>query len=109
MKPYRIVIEVRLPGDVKRYRVSDLKGEVIGTDGYRQLLPYDKRMPTASRAPAANGREVVITSSSSIDVIKNRVQIIIVVPGARNLVKDRIQIRSRRLREDQEVHDWGAP
>ncbi len=103
LKPYRIVIEVRLPGDVKRYRVSDLKGEVIGTDGYRQLLPYDKRMPTASRAPAANGREVVITSSSSIDVIKNRVQIIIVVPGARNLVKDRIQIRSRRLREDQEL------
>ena len=103
LKPYRIVIEVRLPGDVNKYRVSDLKGEVIGTDGYKQFLPYDKAMPSAARAPAANGREVVLTSSSSIDVIKNRVQIIIVVPGARNLVKDRITIRSRRLREEQEL------
>lgn len=103
LKPYRIVIEVRLPGDVNKYRVSDLKGEVIGTDGYKQILPYDKSMPSAARAPAANGKEVVLTSSSSIDVIKNRVQIIIVVPGARNLVKDRIKIRSRRLREDQEL------
>ncbi len=103
MKPYRIVIEVRLPGDVKKYRVSDLKGEVIGTDGYKQFLPYDKNTPSASRAPAANGKETVINSSSSIDVINNRVQIIIVVPGARNLVKDRINIRSKRLREDQEL------
>lgn len=103
MKPYRIVIEVRLPSDVIKYRVSDLKGEVIGTDGYKQFLPYDKGMPSAARAPAANGKEVVITSSSIIDVIKNRVQIIIVVPGARNLVKDRIKIRSRRLREEQEL------
>jgi len=101
LKPYRIVIEVRLPGDVKKYRISDLQGEVIGTDGYKQFLPYDKRMRSASRAPAANGREVEITSSSSIDVINNRVQIIIVVPGAKNLVKDTIKIRSRRLREDQ--------
>lgn len=103
MKPYRIVIEVRLPGDVKKYRVSDLKGEVIGTDGYKQFLPYDKNSPSASRAPAANGKETVINSSSSIDVINNRVQIIVVVPGARNLVKDRIKIRSKRLREDQEL------
>ena len=103
LKPYRIVIEVRLPGDVNKYRVNDLKGEVIGTDGYKQFLPYDKAMPSAARAPAANGREVILTSSSSIDVIKNRVQIIIVVPGARNLVKDRIKIRSRRLREEQEL------
>lgn len=103
LTPYRIVIEVRLPGDVNKYRVSDLKGEVIGTDGYKQFLPYDKAMPSATRAPAANGKEVVLTSSSSIDVIKNRVQIIIVVPGARNLVKDRIKIRSRHLREEQEL------
>lgn len=103
MKPYRIVIEVRLPGEVEKYRVSDLKGEVIGTDGYKQFLPYDKNTPSASRAPAANGKETVINSSSIIDVINNRVQIIIVVPGARNLVKDRIKIRSKRLREDQEL------
>ncbi len=103
LKPYRIVIEVRLPGDVKKYRVNDLKGEVIGTDGYKQSLPYDRNAPSASRAPSANGKEVVIESSTSIDVINNRVQIIIVVPGARNLVMDRIKIHSRRLREDQEL------
>ncbi len=103
LKPYRIVIEVRLPGDVSKYRINDLQGEVIGTDGYKQFLPYDKSMPSASRAPAANGKEVILTSSSSIDVIRNCVQIIIVVPGAKNLVKDRIKIRSRRLRENQEL------
>lgn len=103
LKPYRIVIEVRLPSDVKKYRVNDLKGEVIGTDGYRQFLPFDKDARNATRSPAANGKEIVITSSASIDVIKNRVQIIIIVPGARELVKDQIKIRSRRLKEDQEL------
>ncbi len=103
LKPYRIVIEVRLPDDLKKYRVSDLKGEVIGTDGYKQRLPYDALMASATRTPAENGREVVLKSSSIIDVIKNRVQIIILVPGARNLVKDHIKIRSRRLREEQEI------
>ena len=60
-------------------------------------------MPSAARAPAANGREVILTASSSIDVIQHRVQIIILVPGAKNLVKDRIKIRSRRLHEEQEL------
>lgn len=103
LKPYLIVIEVRLPGDVKKYRTNDLKGEVIGTDGYKQLLPYDRNSPSASFAPLADGKKTVIDSSTNIDVINNRVQIIVTVPGARNLVKDRIKIRSRRLREDQEL------
>ena len=34
---------------------------------------------------------------------KNRVQIIVKVPGAARLVKDVIKIRSRKLKEEQEL------
>jgi aspartate carbamoyltransferase regulatory subunit len=38
-----------------------------------------------------------------LDVVKNKVQIVIRVPGGARLVKDVITIRSRRLKEDQEL------
>jgi hypothetical protein len=38
-----------------------------------------------------------------LDVIDNRVQIIVKVPGAARLVKDEIRIRSRKLKEEQEL------
>jgi hypothetical protein len=48
---YSIVIEVRLPDDVKEFRVSDLVGEVRGSDKYVQKIPYDKDAPYASGYP----------------------------------------------------------
>lgn len=100
---YQIVIEVRLPDDVKKFKVNDLVGEVRGSDGYSQKIPYDRDTPYASGYPAENKRIMVLESSTVLDVINNRVQIIVKVPGAARLVKDEIRIRSRKLKEEQEL------
>lgn len=100
---YSIVIEVKLPDDVKKYRVSDLSGKVKGTDGYEQKLPYDTRTPGASGYPVPGGGIKRLETSTMLDVVKNKVQIVIRVPGGARLVKDVITIRSRRLKEDQEL------
>ncbi|MFN5907668.1 MAG: hypothetical protein ACK6D6_20720 [Planctomyces sp.] len=100
---YSIVIEVKLPDDVKKYRVSDLSGKVKGTDGYEQKLPYDTRTPGASGYPVPGGGIKRLETSTTLDVVKNKVQIVIRVPGGARLVKDVITIRSRRLKEDQEL------
>lgn len=100
---YSIVIEVKLPDDVKKYRVSDLSGKVRGTDGYEQKLPYDTRTPGAAGYPVPGGSIKRLESSTILDVVKNKVQIVVRVPGGARLVKDVITIRSRRLKEDQEL------
>ncbi|MFN9720907.1 MAG: hypothetical protein ACK58L_19600 [Planctomycetota bacterium] len=107
---YSIVIEVRLPDDVKKFRVADLTGEVKGSDKYSQKIPYDTRTPNASGYPTANERIVRLDASTVLDVIDNKVQIVIKVPGAARLVKDTIKIRSRKLKEEQELTlIFGAP
>ena len=100
---YSIVIEVRLPDDVKEFRVSDLVGEVRGSDKYVQKIPYDKDAPSAAGYPVENAGIKVLTSSTVLEVFKNRVQIIVKVPGAARMVKDVIKIRSRKLKEEQEL------
>ena len=100
---YSIVIEVRLPDDVKEYRVSDLVGEVRGSDKYVQKIPYDKDSPSAAGFQTKEKGFKVLTNSTTLEVFKNRVQIIVKVPGAARLVKDVIKIRSRKLKEEQEL------
>ena len=101
---YSIVIEIRLPDDVKEFRVSDLVGEVRGSDKYVQKIPYDKDSPYAAGYPVENAGIKVLDNSTILKVEKNRVQIIVKVPGAeKRLVKDVIKIRSRKLKEEQEL------
>jgi len=82
---YQIIIVVRLPDRVKRYQASDLKGLVIGTDGYKQPIPG----PEYSR-----GRVY-------LPMKEQTAQLVITVPGAQQRVKDTIEIRSTTLREKQ--------
>ena len=100
---YSIVIEIRLPDDVKEYRVSDLVGEVRGSDKYVQKIPYDKDAPSAAGFQTKDKGFKVLTNSTTLEVFKNRVQIIVKVPGAARMVKDVIKIRSRKLKEEQEL------
>ncbi|MFO0976376.1 MAG: hypothetical protein U0996_08250 [Planctomycetaceae bacterium] len=100
---YSIVIEVRLPAEVKKYRVNDLSGKVVGSDGYEQKLPYDSRTPGAAGYPTEGGKVLRLEASTMLDVIDNKVQIVISVPGGKRMVKDAITIRSRRLKEEQEL------
>jgi hypothetical protein len=103
MEAYSIVIEVRLPSDVKRFRVSDLNGEVRGSDGYTQKIPYDSRAPYASGYPTPEKKIEILQASTTLDVIDNKIQIVVKIPGGARLVKDVIRIRSRKLNEDEEL------
>ena len=78
---YVIVIQVQLPQGVKSYSPADLAGEVHGTDRYFQSIPGKAKGPL----PVKDGQT----------------QLVIKVPGAAQLVKDTIVIRSRLLREKQ--------
>lgn len=80
---YEIIIQVELPKSTKQYRLSDLSGSVRGTDGYLKLVKYP-----------ANERRTVKDGS---------VQLAITIPGAAQLVKDVIQIRSKILNEEQTI------
>ena len=100
---YSIVIEIRLPDGDKVYRVTDLSGKVVGSDGYTQKIPYDSRAPGASGYPVEKGGIKRLESRTVLDVVRNRVQIIIKVPGGAQLVRDVISVRSRKLREEQEL------
>lgn len=99
---YLIVIEIKLPDGVKTYRVSDLSGKVKGSDGYEQKLPVDSRFPSAARYPS-KGKILQLESNTALDVDSNRTQIIIRIPGGARQVRDQISIRSKRLRESQEL------
>jgi hypothetical protein len=80
---YEIVIQFRLPSNVKTYRGSDLSGMVIGTDGYKQVIRFNR--------------------GQSFDVKDGSVQVRIRVPGAAQLVRDTIRIESKLLREKQMI------
>lgn len=77
---YLIMIQVELPRDLKRLNKADLSGIVIGTDGYRQVIPG---------------------SRGYLPVVDRRAQLVIQVPGAASLVRDTIEVRSKMLGEEQ--------
>lgn len=99
---YKIVIRVRLPENTNRYRVSDLSGEVTGTDGYQHKIPYDplKRGATVTER---GDRLVPIRPSDSLKIVDGHVQLIVNVPGASSLTRDTIQVRSKLLKEEQKL------
>lgn len=82
-KQYFIVIQVRLPANVKKYRASDLTGMVVGTDLYKQVIKF--------------------RSTEEFPIKEGAVQVRIPVPGAAKLVRDTIRIESRLLREKQTI------
>ena len=102
-RPYLIIIEVRLPKAVKGYRINDLSGTVRGTDGYGQSIPFDANQRNSSFYTDENVKHRIQTGSESIKVRGNKIQLGIQVPGAQKLVRDTIEIRSRRLREKQKL------
>ncbi len=101
---YRIIIQVRLPDGVTSYRLNDLVGKVTGTDGYTQGIPFDLDKRFAVSYTNEDRKEVIIKSRSErIQVRNNKIQLVVLVPGAQRLVKDTIKLKSKRLREDHEL------
>ena len=81
--PYLIIIQVKLPNEVKGYRLRDLKGFVRGTDGYQKPIAFKT---TDRRA-----------------VVDGLVQVQVFIPGAQQLVRDTINVRSDLLKEEQTI------
>jgi len=84
---YVIVVVVKLPTRVKKYRASDLSGIVVGTDGYRQAIP----------GPAYSRGKVYLPMKDQM------VQLKITVPGGASRVRDVVEIRSTMLKEKQRI------
>ena len=78
---YEVVIRIRLPDKITKFRGSDISGNVIGTDRYRKTI----RFRSNEFFPVENGA----------------VEIRIQIPGAQKLVRDTIRVESRILREKQ--------
>lgn len=103
-QPYKLIVQIRLPDRIKSYRINDLTGRLIGTDGYEQKIPFDPRAPHNLFYTDETLQAIKIKSGSeAVKVRDNKIQMMIIVPPARRLVQDTIQIRSRRLREKQEL------
>ncbi len=92
---YHIVIQARIPGKRKSYKINDLSGRVIGTDGYVQIIPL------LAFIQDENGRLIRAKAGRRVPVVDGVVQILVRVPGASALVKDTIRVKSKLLKEQQ--------
>jgi hypothetical protein len=92
---YFIVIQVQVPEGRRTYKVSDLSGKIVGTDGYQQLIPAQAFVQDKS------GKVTRAQIGRLLPIIDGVVQILIQVPGADALVKDTVSVKSRSLNEQQ--------
>ena len=97
LQKYWITIQLEVPEGRKRYSIGDLSGEVIGTDGYRQ------KIPDGTYSLGEDGKLVPIRSGRRVPVVDGVIQIVVVVPGAREMVKDTIVVKSKLLKEEQKL------
>jgi hypothetical protein len=92
---YFIVIQVEVPEGRRTYKVNDLSGKIVGTDGYQQLIPAQAFVQDR------NGNVIRAQIGRLLPIIDGVVQILIQVPGADALVKDTVSVKSRSLSEQQ--------
>ena len=97
LQKYWITIQLKVPEGRRRFPVRDLTGEIIGTDGYTQKIPDHTFELTDEGKLLPLGRRKVVR------VVDGVVQFVVVVPGARDLVKDTIVVKSKLLKEEQEM------
>ncbi len=82
---YVIMIRVKLNDRVKRYPRSDMAGNILGTDGYKNYFGGP-------------------TEPGYLPINENSVQVqACIVPGASQLVKDVITVESKILKEKQVI------
>lgn len=82
-EPYRIVIQIRLPDDLRNYNVQDLEGVVVGSDGYRKPIPGAIR--------------------GDLPIDDGYVRLVVPIVSADEKVCDTVLIRSRQLKESQKL------
>lgn len=99
---YMIVIRIKLPPETKFYRVSDLAGAVQGSDSYALKIPFDKEHPERN-VTERKGKVVPLKLTDYLPIVEQHVQMMVKVPGAQQNVRDKIEIRSKLLKENQQL------
>jgi len=102
---YKIVIQIQVPKSITRYRMSDLTGRVIGTDKYTLDIPNEiqfNRYGTKIQKTRTGELEFA-RKGDYARVVDNQVQVIVNVEGAKQLVQDTIEVKSRMLKEEQKL------
>lgn len=95
---YHVVIRVRVPANTRSVKLSDFRGSIEGTDGYRQ------KIPDAAYYYNAKGELVSVRSGRNLPVVDGTVELLIEVPGAKTaLIEDTIKVVSEILNEEQEI------
>lgn len=95
-QPYHIHVQIRVPDDRSVFRLDDLSGEIIGTDGYRQLIPDRAWILDET------GKLVTAVGRRHATVRHGVAEIVFKVQGAGRVgIRDTITIKSRLLREEQ--------
>ncbi len=106
---YDVIIEVKFASNITNYRESDLTGCIIGTDEYAYALGRGRY---AGSGNFANCSQLYAKSTSDFSQGYRKpsfksgagiAQLRIPIPGAEDLVRDRIEIRSTILNESQVV------
>lgn len=82
-EPYRIIIQICLPDGTRVYDLADLEGVVVGSDGYRKPIPGH--------------------FSGTLPITDGCVKIIVPVVCADAKVKDIVYVRSKLLKEMQQL------
>lgn len=80
---YRLIIQVKLPPNVKRYSITDLQGVVVGSDGYRKPIPGFMK--------------------GDLPIVDGYVRLAVPIVSADKKVCDTVFIRSKLLRETQKL------
>ena len=96
-RPYFIVIQIKVDPRRKTYLIGDLIGSVVGTDGYTQ------KIPTGMFFLDDEGQPVEVKKSKPIKVVDSTVQLLMRVPGAKSEVRDNIYLKSKMLKEEQNL------
>lgn len=94
---YRIYVQVLVPKEHKVYRVDDLSGEIVGTDGYKQIIP-DRAFVLDEKGnlvPAIGARRYLPLRNGVAEIVFK------VDAASKAGIQDLIRIHSRLLDEEQ--------
>jgi len=94
---YFIVIHFRVDERRKTYPIGDLIGSVVGTDGYTQKVPNGLYVLDDQGLPQE------IKKGKPIKVTDGVVQLLMRVKGGASGVRDNIYLKSKMLREEQNL------
>ena len=94
---YFIVLQIKVDPRRKTYLIGDLIGSVVGTDGYTQKVPEGMYILDDKGLP------VEVKRSKPIKVVDGTVQLLMRVPGAKSEVRDNIYLKSKMLKEEQNL------